>query len=102
VEAISPFWTWATLKSWVERRDKATCQRCRTTDPPKPNHGGWSGRTDPWDVDHIVPVADGGTDDPLNLRLLCIPCHVAVGYEQRGARRDDDSDQQVLPLEGAA
>lgn len=28
-----------------------------------------------WEVDHILAVADGGTDDPSNLRLLCVPCH---------------------------
>lgn len=28
-----------------------------------------------WEVDHIVSVIDGGTDDPANLRLLCAPCH---------------------------
>lgn len=40
-----------------------------------------------WNVDHILPVLDGGTDDPANLRLLCKRCHIAVGYEQRAARR---------------
>lgn len=28
-----------------------------------------------WEVDHIVAVEDGGTDDPANLRLMCSPCH---------------------------
>lgn len=28
-----------------------------------------------WEVDHIVPVIEGGTDDPANLRLLCVRCH---------------------------
>lgn len=31
-----------------------------------------------WEVDHIVPVAEGGTDEPTNLRLLCRPCHVEI------------------------
>jgi len=30
-----------------------------------------------YDVDHIVPCAEGGRDDPTNLRTLCIPCHRA-------------------------
>jgi len=31
------------------------------------------------DVDHIRPLADGGSfDDPANLRSLCHACHSAV------------------------
>lgn len=26
-------------------------------------------------VDHIVPLADGGSDDPDNKQTLCTPCH---------------------------
>jgi 5-methylcytosine-specific restriction endonuclease McrA len=26
-------------------------------------------------VDHVVPLADGGTDYRANLQLLCTPCH---------------------------
>lgn len=26
-------------------------------------------------VDHIVPKAEGGTDDPSNLQALCTDCH---------------------------
>jgi 5-methylcytosine-specific restriction endonuclease McrA len=32
-------------------------------------------------VDHIVPVFKGGTNDLVNLQLLCSPCHVEKGYE---------------------
>jgi 5-methylcytosine-specific restriction protein A len=38
-----------------------------------------------WEVDHIKAIADGGTDDPTNLRLLCLPCH-----KQRTARWHQD------------
>ena len=34
------------------------------------------------EVDHIIPVADGGTDHPSNLRGLCSRCHA-----QRHAER---------------
>ena len=27
------------------------------------------------EIDHIIPVADGGTNDPQNLRLLCLACN---------------------------
>lgn len=29
----------------------------------------------PWEVDHVVPVALGGTDDPDNLETACSACH---------------------------
>ena len=28
-----------------------------------------------WDIDHILPVALGGTNEPENLQILCKPCH---------------------------
>lgn len=28
-----------------------------------------------WDIDHIVPLAEGGPNDSTNLRTLCRPCH---------------------------
>jgi hypothetical protein len=41
-------------------RDAYRCQLCRRAAA---------------EVDHIVPVIDGGTDDPANLRSLCHDCH---------------------------
>lgn len=41
-------------------------------------------------VDHITPLADGGTDDMANLQPLCKPCHdrktmrESVSPKQRG------------------
>jgi len=28
-----------------------------------------------WDIDHIIPLALGGTNEPENLQILCKPCH---------------------------
>jgi 5-methylcytosine-specific restriction enzyme A len=28
-----------------------------------------------WDIDHILPLALGGTNEPHNLQILCKPCH---------------------------
>jgi len=30
-----------------------------------------------WDIDHILPFALGGTNQPENLQILCKPCHKA-------------------------
>ena len=97
VDAYTRVWSWEAIRSFVIQRDAATCQRCGTTNPPVPTEKErelWEGgpviksrhRFDPWDVDHIVRVADDGTDDPANLRLLCAPCHISAGYEQRAER----------------
>jgi 5-methylcytosine-specific restriction protein A len=89
------------VRDYVIRRDKGTCRLCGTADP-EILEGMRGIRFDPWDVDHIVPVAEGGTDDPANLRLLCMACHVAVGYEQRAARNSEaDDDQYAFDLERA-
>jgi hypothetical protein len=48
----------------VFKRDDFTCQYC--------------GRKSPdvvLEVDHIVPVCEGGTDDPINLRTSCWDCN---------------------------
>jgi 5-methylcytosine-specific restriction endonuclease McrA len=99
IDAYNLVWSWGAVRDYVIRRDKGTCGLCGTTDPEILE--GMKGiRFDPWDVDHIVPVADGGTDDPANLRLLCMACHVKVGHEQRAARNPEvDDAQHVLDLE---
>lgn len=30
---------------------------------------------DDWDVDHVIALANGGTDDDANLQILCGWCH---------------------------
>jgi 5-methylcytosine-specific restriction protein A len=36
------------------------------------------------EVDHIVPKANGGTDDPDNLRAVSHECHKRLTAEQQG------------------
>ena len=31
------------------------------------------------EIDHIMPVARGGRNDPANLQLLCLPCNRSKG-----------------------
>ena len=44
---------------------KGTCARCsQKIDAGKA-----------WDIDHIIPLALGGTNETKNLQVLCRPCH---------------------------
>ena len=55
---------WRALRAQVLARDRYTCQECGAP----AEH-----------VDHITPVASGGTDHPGNLRALCAHCNLAKG-----------------------
>lgn len=37
------------------------------------------GRTDRLSGDHIVPLSKGGSNDPINVWVLCVPCNSAKG-----------------------
>lgn len=37
------------------------------------------GVREPWDLDHVVPLALGGDDDPENLRPVHTRCHRGAG-----------------------
>ena len=53
---------WRRLKAKIHLRDNWTCQHCRRV-------------TTQLELDHIVNVAQGGTDDESTLQSLCPPCH---------------------------
>ena len=46
-----------------------------------------------FEIDHILPLCQGGTNDPSNLRALCQPCHSEATYnlEQTGADLNEKS-----------
>lgn len=54
---------WRRLKAKIHLRDLYTCQCCGLV-------------TMELELDHIVNVAQGGTDDESNLQSLCAPCHL--------------------------
>jgi 5-methylcytosine-specific restriction protein A len=47
----------------VRERDHGVCALC--------------GVTGEWEADHIIPLAEGGTNELSNYRTLCVPCHKA-------------------------
>lgn len=49
----------------VYRRDNFACQHCETTSELT--------------IDHIIPVARGGSDEPDNLQVLCRTCNGTKG-----------------------
>lgn len=50
------------------------------------------------EVDHIVAVVDGGSDDRSNLQPLCVPCHdTKSARENRERVLGTASDQPILP-----
>ena len=55
---------WRSLREWVLRRDGYMCRRCGA-----PAHH----------VDHVVPLARGGSDHEVNLQALCESCNLAKG-----------------------
>lgn len=94
--------TGSRMRQAVKKRDKGICAVCRFDCKLKGEqaqryrgiHHIPAHRTKLWDVDHIIPVAEGGGDAGLeNLRTLCIPCHRSVTAELmqrlREARRDE-------------
>lgn len=55
------------LRTLVYRRDGYACVRCGADDVQRLT------------IDHRIPVALGGSNDPSNLRTLCRPCNTAKG-----------------------
>ncbi len=55
---------WRRKRDAILLRDKYTCQACGVV-------------TSELEVDHIVNVAQGGSDDDANLQALCVPWHQA-------------------------
>lgn len=83
---------WTKLRLSILDRDKHLCQPCMA-----------EGRLTPARmVDHIKPKAEGGTDDPANLRAICGGCHAAKttaeGHKAAGHRPRPRFDADGWPV----
>lgn len=71
VERQNGWPTWAAKA--VQARDRGQCAQCGTNlnlELIEEEH-----------IDHIIPLAVGGTNDLSNLQLLCAPCNLAKGKQ---------------------
>lgn len=72
----------------VLKRDKFTCRYC--------------GRTSPavvLEVDHIVPICEGGSDDPINLAASCWECnHGKSGVPLSEAMTGEDPHDKAIAI----
>ncbi|EIV7688879.1 TPA: HNH endonuclease [Salmonella enterica] len=67
---------WRKRRVIALRRDRGLCVLCLA-----------DGRAVPaTDVDHIVAVEHGGTDELSNLQSLCTPCHCSKMARERQQR----------------
>lgn len=66
---------WQRMRAAVLARDSALCQPCLRIGRLTP---------DCREVDHILPVAQGGTMHPGNLQVICHICHVAKTRREQG------------------
>jgi 5-methylcytosine-specific restriction protein A len=84
----------------IRKRDRGHCADCgldtyalRRTIKGRGSHRklrelGFKPRKSLWELDHIVPLIDGGGHEEANLQTLCTPCHKAKTGLEASARRD--------------
>jgi 5-methylcytosine-specific restriction enzyme A len=68
---------WDRLRKVVLKRDCHLCQTCARADRVRPGNI----------VDHIVPRAEGGSDEMTNLEVICKPCHQIKTQEEANRLR---------------
>ena len=69
---------WEVLRAQILKRDNNLCQcaQCKAED-----------RTAlATEVDHIIPKAKGGTDEPSNLQAINHHCHLRKSIEDQGGK----------------
>jgi len=75
------------LRRRVQRRDRGRCRACGLDTKAlsrrvrgrgrvaKLRALGFLPRRSLWELDHVIPLIDGGSHEPTNLQTLCAPCH---------------------------
>ena len=66
-------YTWQQIRKAVMARDHYQCQLCGCVGIEH-------------EVDHVVPLEQGGSNDMGNLRLTCVECHKVKTAREASAR----------------
>ena len=86
------------MRRVMRKRDRGRCALCRLDTNAlrrelkgrgrarKLRERGFKARQSLWEVDHIVPLIDGGGHEANNLQTLCTPCHKAKTAEEARSR----------------
>lgn len=69
----------------IEQQD-GRCKDCGTICARKVN-GKWRTKEYGGEVDHELPLCEGGTNETSNLALRCRSCHAKADNQRRGNRR---------------
>jgi len=105
----------------VRKRDRGRCAMCRvdTSKIRREVRGrgrakqlralGYKIRGSLWELDHVVPLIDGGSHELANLQSLCTPCHKKKTADEarqrarcRQAELEADADREILAEAEAA
>ena len=73
---------WTKLRETIIKRDYGLCQQCKREGMLNPYRKGQG-----FAVDHIIPKAVGGTDEPGNLMLICPEHHLQKSLDEAVAAR---------------
>ena len=92
------------LRRRVRKRDRGICRECGLDTnrlrrevrgrgrAKKLRERGFLPRRSLWELDHVVPLIEGGSHELDNLQTLCVPCHrkktAAEARQRAGLRRE--------------
>lgn len=105
----------------VRKRDRGICAACGTDtyalrrrirgrgSHRKLRELGFKPRKSLWELDHVVPLIDGGGHELANLQTLCAPCHkhktaqeaIRRGELRRERTRREDEDALLARVDAA-
>lgn len=81
------------VRAFIYDRDGGICQVCGI-EVRIGKEDRYDKSPDLAEIDHIIPVIDGGTNDPENLRLLCLACNRKKAGEDARRRNAERSGKR--------